>query len=294
MTAASASTAARAPDQPPPTARRTANTPGYGVYRSNRGSVILQRPPFLGYIAVVKFTAATTLAELATDQWGLVTSRQVKDAGVPTNTWQRLAARGDLLERVAHGVYRFRVTAPTDHLDLRAAWLQLAPAVWAWDRTPEQGVVSHRSAASLFGLGHLPAVTHEFTVSGRRQSRRPDVRIHRRRLAPDEITKMIGLPVTRPARIASDLLAAHEDPESIGQVVADAIRGDYERPRAYVPQLAKHASRFGLRRGDGVQLLRWLLDLVGDARTPEWMAEARTVAPVSSALVGTTRDEGTR
>lgn len=222
------------------------------------------------------FTAATTLAELATDQWGLVTSRQVKDAGVPTNTWQRLAARGDVLERVAHGVYRFRVTAPADHLDLRAAWLQLAPAVWAWDRTPEQGVVSHRSAASLFGLGHLPAVTHEFTVHGRKQSRRPDVRIHRRRLEPEEITKSGGLPVARPARIASDLLGDMEDPESVGQVVADAIRDGYEQPRAFVPQLARHASRFGLRRGDGVQLLRWLLELVRDPQTSTWMAEART------------------
>lgn len=248
----------------------------------------------MGYIEEVRFTAATTLAELATDQWGLITSRQAKDAGVPVNTWQRLVARGDLLERVAHGVYRFRVTAATDHLDLRAAWLQLAPAVWAWDRTPEQGVVSHRSAASLFGLGHLPAVTHEFTLCGRKQTRRADVRIHRRRLAPDEITKMIWLPVTRPARIASDLLGDHEDPESIGHVVVDAIRSDYEQPRAFVAQLARHASRFGLRRGDGVQLLRWLLDLVGDPRTSQWMTEARTVTSDAGALVGATREEATR
>ena len=238
----------------------------------------------MGYIAGMKLTAATPLAELVADQWGLVTSRQVTDAGVPTNTWQRLVARGDVLERLAHGVYRFKVSAPTDHLDLRAAWLQLAPGVWAWDRKPEQGVVSHRSAASLFGLGHLPALMHEFTVQGRKQSRRPDVRIHQRRLDPEEVTKSGGLPVTRPAKIASDLLGDKEDPESIGQLVADAIRGGYERPRAFVPQLARHASRFGLRRGDGVQLLRWLLDLVGDPRTSMWMTEARVVTQETDAF----------
>lgn len=228
-------------------------------------------------------TTATRLAELAADQWGLVTSRQVAAIGVPKNTWQRLVARGDVLERVAHGVYRFRVMAQTDHLGLRAAWLQLAPAVWAWDRTPELGVVTHRSAASVWGLGHLPPLAHEFTLSGRKQTRRPDVRIHRRRLDPEEIAKSGGLLLARPARIASDLLGDDEDLESVGHVVADAIRGGYERPRAFVPQVARHASRFGLRHADGVQLLRWMLDLVGDPRTSQWMAEARTVTPAASA-----------
>ena len=31
---------------------------------------------------------------------------------------------------------------------------------------------------------------------------------------------------------------------------------------------------FGLRRGDGLALLRWLLDLVGDPETEQWMKEA--------------------
>jgi hypothetical protein len=35
------------------------------------------------------------------------------------------------------------------------------------------GVVSHRSAAELYGLGHLTADQHEFTVPSRRQTRRP-------------------------------------------------------------------------------------------------------------------------
>jgi hypothetical protein len=50
---------------------------------------------------------------------------------------------------------------PPKHLGLRAARLQLAPDAAAWDRTPEQGVVSHRSAAALYGLGHLPADRHD-------------------------------------------------------------------------------------------------------------------------------------
>jgi hypothetical protein len=58
-------------------------------------------------------------------------------------------------------------------------------------------------------------------------------------------------------------------------VVADAIRARYDYPGNFVDALAPHAARFGLRRGDGVALQRWLLDLVGDPETPRWMEETR-------------------
>lgn len=72
-----------------------------------------------------------------------------------------------MLERVAHGVYRLTTAPIPDHMELRAAWLQLAPDIPAWERTSAQGVVSHRSAAALYGLGHLPADRHEFTIPNR-------------------------------------------------------------------------------------------------------------------------------
>lgn len=149
-------------------------------------------------------------------------------------------------------------------MGLRAAWLQLAPEVPAWDRVPEQGVVSHRSAAALYGLGDLPADRHDFTLPQRRQSRRPDVRLHERPLSSGERATVLGLPATRPSRIAADLLADREDPQAVSYVVADAIRADREDPGMIADALAAGAARYGLRRGDGLALLRWLLDLTGD------------------------------
>ena len=110
----------------------------------------------------------STLADLAEDQWGLVTTEQARAAGVAWSTISRLAAR-DVLQRVARGVYRMRGAAPVEHLELRASWLQLAPQLPAWQRGAEHGVVSHRSAAALYGLGHLPADRHEFIAPSRRQ-----------------------------------------------------------------------------------------------------------------------------
>jgi predicted transcriptional regulator of viral defense system len=215
------------------------------------------------------------LAAIAEDQWGLVTRRQAQRAGVPHATLERLTAEGTFLERVAQGVYHLTGAPLADHVELRAAWLQLAPDVPAWERTADQGVVSHRSAAALYGLGDLPADRHEFTLPTRKRSRRPDVRLHRRKLEDREWIELRGLPVTRPSRIASDLLYEDEDPQAIGHLVADAIRGVYEYPGTFAVALAPHAAKFGLRRRDGIALLRWLLELVGDSEISGWMEQAR-------------------
>jgi len=187
----------------------------------------------------------------------------------------RIAAKGSVLERVGHGVYHLAGAPLPDQLALRVAWLQLAPDVPAWRRSAAQGVVSHRSAAALYGIGHLPADRHEFIVAARQRSRRPDVRLHLGKLRDDEWIVLRGLPVTRPARIASDLLASREEPAAIAQVVGDAIRNVYDYPGTFADALAPHAGRFGFRRGDGLALLRFFLDLAGDPETEQWLEEAR-------------------
>jgi Transcriptional regulator, AbiEi antitoxin len=213
-------------------------------------------------------------AELAEDQWGLFTKRQAEASGMAWTTLSRLTVSG-AAERIAHGIYRLRGAPAVDHLGLRAAWMQIDPDTPAWERGPESGVVSHRSAADFYGVGHLPADVHEFTVPRRRQSRRPDVRFHRGRLDDTEWIRLRGLPVTRPRRIAADLLAAQEDPEAVAQVIADALRAGADDPVGFVDAIAPHAARFGLRQGDGIALLTWLLDLTGDNKRGSWFDEAR-------------------
>lgn len=211
--------------------------------------------------------------DLAEEQWGLFTRRQAESTGMAWSTLSRMATGEATAQRVAHGVYRVRGAPPTDHLDLRAAWLQLAPAVPAWERTADTGVVSHRSAAALYELGHLPSDVHQFVLPTRRQTRRPDVRLHRARLTEDEHTVLRGLPVTRPARTAADLLTDNEDPGAVGHVLTDALRAGHEHPTTLAQALALHAARFGLRRGDGTALLRWLHDLAGAPERRYWLVE---------------------
>src|ERR1700689_5455972 len=123
---------------------------------------------------MLQFQTLGRLTETAEEQWGLITRQQALGLGVARRTLDRLTAPGRVLQKVAHGVYRLRGAPPPDHEARRAAWLQLAPDVPVWERVQAQGVVSHRSAADMYGVGHLPEERHDFTVAARHQSRRPD------------------------------------------------------------------------------------------------------------------------
>ena len=190
--------------------------------------------------------------------------------------WTTLArlAKSGAVERVAHGVYRMRGTPADDHIDVRAAWLQLAPDTTVWERSSDQGVVCRRSAAAVYGLGHLPADIHQFTLPVRRQTRRADVRLYKAGLADNGWVRLAGLLVTRPSRIAADLLADREDPEAVAHVIADALRGIKDSPSEVAKTIAPCAAIFGLREGDGLTLLEWLLGLTQDSQGDFWMNAA--------------------
>ena len=226
------------------------------------------------------------MLSLADEQWGLVTKQQIEAKGVAWSTLARQASNGSL-ERVAHGIYRVRGAGEPEHLELRAAWLQLDPSVPAWERTPNEGIVSHRSAAALYGIGHLPADVHEFTLPKRKQTRRDDVRLHKGELEAHDWISLRGLPVTRPHRIAADLLAEREDPGAVAQVIADALRPVFDYPATIAQSIAPYAMTYGLRRDDGLGLLRWLLEINGDPDRDAWIEEA-VESDTENAAVGST------
>ena len=205
---------------------------------------------------------------MAEEQWGLCTRQQALGAGLARSTLARLLRDG-WLERVAHGVYRVRGGGEPDHLELRAAWLQLDPAKPAWERiaSPSVALVSHASAASLYGIGDLRADVHEFTMPVRHQTRRADVRIHRGEVPERNRILLAGLPTTRAARMVADLLGDDVEPSRVANIAAQVIDRVFDYPDALAVCLAPYASRFGFRRGDGAQLLDHLLTLAGYDRS---------------------------
>lgn len=204
------------------------------------------------------------LSEIAEEQWGLLTRRQAEKAGVGNTSIARLVD-DQRLERVAHGVYRICGTGGPDHLGLRSAWLQLNPEAPAWARLdyPDDAVVSHTSAASLYQVGDLRADVHEFTLPRRRQTRRRDVRLHCGSVTTADRTVLSGLPVTRAARMVADLLADHVEPSAVGQIASEVIDGGLEDAADVAERIAPYATRVGLAPGEGRSALDHLLALAG-------------------------------
>ena len=71
----------------------------------------------------------------------------------------------------------------------------------------EGAALSHWSAGAAWRLiAAFDALMH--VSAGRAGRKRPGIKVHRRTLAPDEITDLDGLPITTPARTVIDLAAA--------------------------------------------------------------------------------------
>lgn len=209
-------------------------------------------------------TTTLVLGDVAAEQWGLVTTAQARALGVPAQAVARLTERGSL-ERITHGVYRV-AGAPAEPLDsLRVAWLTLDPSRLASQRvrdvSPE--VVSHRSAASLHGLGDLDADMHEFTTTTRKQTRRDDIRLHRGHLTPGDWTVVDGLPVTTVARTVADLAASRVDGGHLAKVVRDALTIKQVSDERISAALAPHAHVYGAAKGDGEAVLARFLQESG-------------------------------
>lgn len=208
--------------------------------------------------------AAIDLADLAAEQWGLVTTAQARIAGVSAQAVARFTNNG-ALERMTHGVYRV-TGAPATPLDsLRAAWLALDPARRAGERLRDEApaVVSHRSAAAIHRLGDLEADEFEFTSSERKQTRRPDIRIHRGRVGPGEWTVVDGLPVTTAIRTVDDLAADRIDGGHLAGVVRDALTRQQVDDQELIAVLRRHAHHYSAPMGDGEALLTRLLQESG-------------------------------
>lgn len=206
------------------------------------------------------------LADLAEAQYGLVTTRQAEGRGVPRRDLARLARTGGY-ERVGHGVYRVGGAPRPRLLELRVAWLQLAPGISVDQRTAASGVVSHDSAALVHDVGLLDPWGHEFTVPPTRRvrSRRDDVLIYSGPLPETDVTWRDGLLVTTPGRTVADLCAVRMDGEHLAGVVADFLSKGMANPDELAAALAPHAAAYLGRPARGRQFLQHLLTLTRGA-----------------------------
>lgn len=181
--------------------------------------------------------------ELAGRQHGVVARRQLLALGFNAREIEHRLARGRL-HLVMRGVYA-------------VGWPELTPkrrwmaAVLACG---DEAMLSHRSAAALWGIGtELPGC---IDVSLRRRCRlcRPTLRIRSRpKLAAEDIAFRDNIPVTTPARTLVDV-ATEIPPLRLERAVNEADKRDLIDPESLRAALDRYAGE------PGVRILRELLD----------------------------------
>ncbi len=163
------------------------------------------------------------LFALAEEQDGLFTSKEARSLGIQDSVLVRLRQRGRL-ERMSRGVYRI-AHYPAERLaQYREAIL------WAQaSNGPERIALSHETALLLYGISDVNPARVNLTVpaSTRLRRVRPKwIAIHRADLAPDEMQRYEGMPVTTVERSILDVLATTRRMDIARQAITDALRKD--------------------------------------------------------------------
>lgn len=172
----------------------------------------------------MRYSASLNLiAEIASDQWGLITNQQAERFGISRLKLSRLA-KDEVLTRIRSGVYLERGAQLGDETYIRAQWLSFKPEALAHERIkhPEKDVVvAGQTACWLHGAGDFLPSPHLFYSSERHQKQTQGIRVLRRRLAPNQIRIVDGLPLTSPEDTIHDLLRQGVDLESVKSAVSD-------------------------------------------------------------------------
>lgn len=179
------------------------------------------------------------MGTIAATQHALITGGQLGGLDVTRRQRERLLATGQIV-RVAHDVYRLNGMPATWQGRIAAAQLSVGP----------DAIVSHRSAAALYGLdGYDQQQMIHLSIPAVRSPRKPtNVRLHRcvdyDLIAPQSRQ---GITVTDPARLVLDLYASEPNPEVARRGLFSARKKRLTTWKALDECLAQHA-RHG-RRG---------------------------------------------
>jgi very-short-patch-repair endonuclease len=200
------------------------------------------------------------VAALAARQHGVVARWQLLQAGVSARQIE-LRLHSGRLHQIHQGVYLVGHTVRPP----------LAPEQAALLACGEQSVLSHRSAANLWGLLPYPASAKAWvTVPPERSSDRPGLYISRASVPARDVRQRNGLRVTSPPRTILDL-SALLDEEGLERVVAEAA---YRRLASETELTVQIEGNEGRR---GITTLRRVLDLPGGPRRTRSPAEQATL-----------------
>jgi very-short-patch-repair endonuclease len=204
------------------------------------------------------------IVQLAAGNNRVVTRRTLEAAGIGTNAITSRVASGRLF-RQHHGVYLLDPPGQAGRITLLTA---------AVEACGPRAVLSHRSAAELWGMLPMEAGHIEVTVVTRCAGDRPDIRRHRvKQLDPADIRTRHGIQVTSPARTVLDN-ARHP---LLEELVANGMDSGLVTERQIAASIERSPTRRGVRR------VRGILSQRGGARLTRSWGERRLLSLIREA-----------
>ncbi len=168
-------------------------------------------------------SAYEKVMDMATDQFGYITTAQAVQRGVSDNALRMMATRGTL-ERVSWGVYRLPTFPSSPFAEFMEASLWPAGI---------RGVIAHQSALALRGLSDVSPSGIHITVPKDFRIRRDipaHLVVHHAELTKEEVTLIEGIPTTTMRQTIEDCHRAHLGPALLRQALDDAAREGYLSP----------------------------------------------------------------
>ena len=180
--------------------------------------------------------------ELARNQHGVIARRQLSALGFSDDAIRHRISRGRL-RSIWRGVYA--VGGP--EITRRGRWMAAVLACGA------NAVLSHHTAAALWGIRRSGASFIAVSVPSRTYRRYRGIRIHRRSLPSEDLTRHDGIPVTTPTRTLIDL-GVVLGPEALEAAINETDRLDLIDPESLC------AAAEGRRRCPGTRAIKHVLD----------------------------------
>jgi predicted transcriptional regulator of viral defense system len=187
--------------------------------------------------------ALEAAAQIAANQFGAITRRQLIECGLAERQTERRVAEGRL-KAVARGVYVISGTAATWERQVVSAYLFTSTRA-------NPGVVSHETAGAIYGLANCDR-THSVVLTAGSADRHPNPLATMCRindlLAEDVVVGPLGIPMTSPARTVLDLAASSTRLSVIEAVIADAVDAGVVTLDELQERFAKASHRAGIVR----------------------------------------------
>ena len=196
---------------------------------------------------MTKTNHTRVIAELSASE-GVFTTAQADRMGITRDALHDAVESGRI-ERIIRGAYRFVGAQASETDELAALWQLTNPSRFTWERMKPGAwdgiVIGGSTAASLQRMGDFFASPYRIYTPKRINSRNKAARFSTRKIDAQDVTWVLGIPLTRPERTLVDLCLDSEDPSLIADAYRDAERAgfDFERLSKLVKETERNLSK---------------------------------------------------